>query len=131
VKLVQNLFDLSWELSGRFGALQGAELRDIFDRYLHSEWEADWDDARTANGESATVEDLPRSDGQRRADALHRIFSDAAASRPGAAAPSTLRLATSSTRVAFVSASFLPLNNADSPGESTRRNSSCCRAFCR
>jgi hypothetical protein len=87
VKLVQNLFDLSWELSGRFGALQGAELRDIFDRYLQGEWETDWDHARTANGESATVEDLPRSDAQRRADALHRIFSDAAASRPGAAAP--------------------------------------------
>ena len=71
-------FDGSWRLQASCGALQGAEMRDIFDHYLEAETLADWAEARTECGDDATVADLPRTDGQRRMDALYRIFCDAA-----------------------------------------------------
>jgi hypothetical protein len=79
-------FDGSWRLQAACGALQGAEMRDILDHYLEAEFLTDWADARAARGEDATVDDLPRTDGQRRMDALYRIFCDAAghvATMPG------------------------------------------------
>lgn len=79
-------FDGSWRLQAACGALQGAEMRDIFDHYLEAETLADWAEARAVRGDDATVGDLPRTDGQRRMDALYRIFCDAAghvASLPG------------------------------------------------
>jgi hypothetical protein len=79
-------FDGSWRLHGACGALQGAEMRDILDHYLEAEFLTDWAEARAARGDDATVADLPRTDGQRRLDALYRIFCDAAghvAATPG------------------------------------------------
>jgi hypothetical protein len=79
-------FDGSWRLRAECGGLQGAELRDIFDHYIEAELLADWAEARASKGDDATVEDLPRTDGQRRMDALYRIFCDAAghvATMPG------------------------------------------------
>jgi hypothetical protein len=79
-------FDGSWRLQAGCGGLQGAEMHDIFDHYIEAEVLADWAQARAAKGEEATVDDLPRTDGQRRMDALYRIFCDAAghvASMPG------------------------------------------------
>jgi hypothetical protein len=79
-------FDGSWALRAECGGIQGAEMHDIFDHYLEAEVLADWAQARTERGAEATVEDLPRTDGQRRMDALYRIFCDAAghvASTPG------------------------------------------------
>ncbi len=79
-------FDGSWALRAQCGALQGAEMRDIFDHYIEAEVLADWAAARADRGDDATVEDLPRTDDQRRMDALYRIFCDAAghvATTPG------------------------------------------------
>ena len=87
VRLVQNTFDLSWDLTGRFGALQGSALREILDHFIQAEREADWDEARRANGEGACEADLARTDAQRRADALVRMANDAASCAPGASAP--------------------------------------------
>jgi hypothetical protein len=71
-------FDGSWRLRAECGALQGTEMRDIYDHYIEAELLADWAEARRAKGDDAIVEDLPRTDGQRRMDALYRIFCDAA-----------------------------------------------------
>ncbi len=79
-------FDGSWRIQAACGGLQGAEMHDIFDHYVEAEVLADWAQARAERGEDATVDDLARTDGQRRMDALYRIFCDAAghaASMPG------------------------------------------------
>jgi hypothetical protein len=79
-------FDGSWRIAAACGDLQGAEMHDIFDHYVEAEVLADWAAARAEHGEDATVDHLPRTDGQRRMDALYRIFCDAAghtASMPG------------------------------------------------
>ncbi len=79
-------FDGSWLLRAVCGGLQGAEMRDIFDHYIEAEVLTDWAIARRERGDDATVDDLPRTDGQRRMDALYRIFCDAAghlATTPG------------------------------------------------
>ena len=79
-------FDGSWRLRAECGGLQGAEMHDIFEHYLEAEVLADWAAARAERGTDALVEHLPRTDGQRRMDALYRIFCDAAghvATRPG------------------------------------------------
>jgi hypothetical protein len=79
-------FDGSWRLQATCGAIQGAEMRDIFDHYTEAETLADWAAARTEHGDRATADHLARTDGQRRMDALYRIFCDAAghtATTPG------------------------------------------------
>ena len=92
VRLVQNPWDLSWDLTGFFGAGQGAELREILDRYVDAEFKADWEAAVARLGEEVLArggiskEDLDRTDAQRRADALVKIFRDAAAA-DGSAVP--------------------------------------------
>ena len=53
------------------GALAGAEMKEIFDQFVQAELLAD----QAAVGEG---EELPRSDAQRRFDALHAIFLTAA-----------------------------------------------------
>ena len=71
---------------GGCGSLQGAEIADIFDHYLHTEFEADWAEARHRLGPAATAADLCRTDAQRRMDAATAIFRDAAdhhAQQPG------------------------------------------------
>jgi len=77
-KLVQDL-DGSWRLTGSFGSLQGAELHSILGAFTRMEGLADWDRARAAHGDAATVADLARTENQRRADALAEIFRRAAA----------------------------------------------------
>ncbi|MGI8937018.1 MAG: hypothetical protein ACR2JF_02155 [Iamia sp.] len=61
--------------------MQGAELEEIFKAFLNAEILADWAQARGEHGEAATAEDLARTDGQRRFDALFEIFQRAAAHR--------------------------------------------------
>ncbi|MEZ5410064.1 MAG: DUF222 domain-containing protein [Acidimicrobiales bacterium] len=78
VRLIHASIDNTWELSGHFAADQGARMREILDHYTHMLWQADWAAARAKLGEAATVSDLKRTDAQRRADALERIFNDAA-----------------------------------------------------
>jgi hypothetical protein len=71
---------------------QGAELREILDRYVDAEFKADWEAAVARLGEEVLArggiskEDLDRTDAQRRADALVKIFRDAAAA-DGSAVP--------------------------------------------
>src|SRR5690606_9650673 len=77
--VVENAADGSTELSGRFGALQGAAMREIFERFVDAELHADWADARAKLGDTATAADLARSPAQRNADALFAIFRRAAA----------------------------------------------------
>ncbi|MEZ5412638.1 MAG: DUF222 domain-containing protein [Acidimicrobiales bacterium] len=78
VRLVNNSIERVWDLSGHFDADQGARLREILDHYSDVEYQADWAEAHNRLGDVATVSDLKRTDAQRRADALERIFNDAA-----------------------------------------------------
>ncbi len=87
VSLVQDRFDLSWELQGSFGALQGASMADIFEHYVAAERLADWEKAHAEHGEAATRADLARNEPQRRADALWQLFQDATAANSSAVAP--------------------------------------------
>lgn len=76
--------DGSWRLIGRFGAQQGAEAHAIFRAFIEGEPAADWAEARSRLGEAASASDLDRTDGQRRADALAKVFDRAAACRADA-----------------------------------------------
>ncbi|MDH3754640.1 MAG: HNH endonuclease [Acidimicrobiia bacterium] len=89
-RLTQNLFELSWELSGGCAALQGAAMHEVFEHYLLAEWEADWEKARADHGDDACLAHLPRTPAQRRADALWQIFQDAASTSPDATAPAVV-----------------------------------------
>jgi hypothetical protein len=77
---VQDL-DGGWTLKVRCGSLDGAELAEVHRHLTRAEFEADWANARDKHGQGACVEDLDRTDGQRRFDAF------AANTRRGAAAP--------------------------------------------
>jgi hypothetical protein len=85
--LVQDHFGLGWEIRGGIGSLAGAAMDEIFQKYVQAEWEADWEKARAEHGDDATVDQLPRTAAQRRADASWRIFQDAASTPPGSNAP--------------------------------------------
>jgi hypothetical protein len=78
VTLLQDAVDLGWDLRGGFAALQGATMSAIFERYLDAERLTDWTEARELHGDEATDAQLARTEPQRRADALERIFHDAA-----------------------------------------------------
>lgn len=86
VLLVQ-LFDTSWMLKGSCGALQGAAMAEIFERYVDAEFRADWDKARAEHGDKACAADLGRSAAQRRADGLWQVFQDAAGADASAVPP--------------------------------------------
>ena len=83
-RLVQNDYDLSWDLTGHWASLEGASLNEIFEHYIHAEWLADWEKAKAEHGEATCEADLARTPPQRRADALAQIFRDAAANPDGA-----------------------------------------------
>lgn len=57
-----------------------AAMAEILDHFTRAEWEADWAHARAEHGDNANAGHLPRTDAQRRFDALHRIFERAAGS---------------------------------------------------
>ena len=77
-KIIQD-YDGTWTITASCGSLQGAEAEAIFKAYLKAEVLADWDKARAEHGDAATAADLPRTDAQRRYDALFEIFQRAAA----------------------------------------------------
>ena len=62
--------DGSVRFGGGGGSVDGAELEAIWLRQVQREWDADWADARCRCGDAVTVEDLARTDGQRRFDAM-------------------------------------------------------------
>ena len=84
--ILQN-FNGSWNFAGSSGSIQGATMREIHDQYVKAETEADWREARAEYGDGASAEHLARSASQRRADALFRIFTDAASNRDSAVPP--------------------------------------------
>jgi len=86
-RLVRNDIEKIWDLAGHFADDQGARMREIFDHYVEMLWKADWAEARGRLGDVATIADLKRSDAQRRADALARIFNDAAGAPADTSAP--------------------------------------------
>lgn len=73
--------DGSFRHEGGCGGLQGAEMRTIHEHYVAAEFAADWAEARALHGDGAALHHLARTDAQRRADALHAIFRDAATAR--------------------------------------------------
>lgn len=83
-------FDGSWSLEGQFGAVQGAALKETLDRFEDAEFRADWAQARAEHGDAATVEHLPRTPAQRRADALAAMASWAAAAPADSRTPDPL-----------------------------------------
>ncbi|HWM22515.1 MAG TPA: hypothetical protein VNO51_22680, partial [Ilumatobacteraceae bacterium] len=71
-------------LHGRGGLAQGAVMKEIFERFCDAEFTADWDHTLTRHGDNACYSLMPRSDAQRRFDAMYAIFERAAATAPDA-----------------------------------------------
>lgn len=78
VTLLQDHFSLGWKFKGDCGAFQGAAMSEVHQRYVEAERLADWEKARAEHGDDAVAAHLPRTEAQRRADALWQIFQDAA-----------------------------------------------------
>jgi len=76
-------FDKSWRIDGGCAALQGVEMKTVFDRFIDAEFHTDWAEAKDVHGSEATADHLPRTPAQRRFDALLAIFRRAATSDPG------------------------------------------------
>ncbi|WP_426573490.1 DUF222 domain-containing protein [Aquihabitans sp. McL0605] len=88
VRVTDN-YDTSWTVLGSFGSLDGAQLHAILCAFIDAEHQADWAEARARYGDATTAEHLGRTDAQRRADAMTRIFriaADAWAAAPGGSA---------------------------------------------
>ncbi len=75
------------EIVGEFGLLDAIEIAEIFGAYVDAEWHADWHAAVGEFGDAATPTMMQRTDAQRRADALRRVFVDAASRPSGSRAP--------------------------------------------
>lgn len=88
--LLHNTFDGSWASQGEHGALQGATMKELLDRYEDAEFAADWAAAREEHGAEARIEHLRRTPAQRRADALFEIFRRAGAAAVDARSPEPL-----------------------------------------
>jgi hypothetical protein len=54
-------FDGGFVLKANFGPLQGATIKEIFERFLHTETLADWDAARVLHGPDVTPVHLERT----------------------------------------------------------------------
>ena len=70
--------DGEFELRSRQAAVQGAIMREIFQRFCEAQYRADWEATVAEHGERARPELMPRTAAQRRADALMAIFEAAA-----------------------------------------------------
>jgi len=67
-----------FRLESRHGVIDGTVLQEIFAKFCDAEFHADWAATVDKFGDAASVALLPRSDRQRRADALVAIFETAA-----------------------------------------------------
>ncbi len=83
----QDPVDLSVDVSGSYGSMQGVSMLEIFEHYIEAERLADWEKARAEHGDDATVTHLPRTEAQRRADAMWQLFQDAASAEASAVPP--------------------------------------------
>jgi len=70
--------------------IAGAQIKEILDRYYQAEWDTDWAETKALHGDAAHPALMPRTDAQRRFDALMKLFLDAASTPPGAEAPDPL-----------------------------------------
>ena len=77
VRIFEN-FDGGYTLDGSFGALQGATIKSLFDRFIGTERMADWEAARLIHGDKTRLIDLARTEAQRRADAMEAALTQAA-----------------------------------------------------
>ena len=70
-------------ITAALGNTDGAEMEEILARYCDAEFRADCDAARRQWGEDGYLGHLPRTARQRAADAMHRLFLDAASAQTG------------------------------------------------
>jgi hypothetical protein len=63
------------------GTGTGAIVREVFDRFVDAEFSADWEATVARHGDRAAFDLMPRTDAQRRHDALVAIFRRAAANQ--------------------------------------------------
>jgi hypothetical protein len=68
----------------------GAAMDEIFRRFCAAEWQADWASTRADHGDGACPDLMPRTEAQRRFDAMETIFRKAAASPPESRLPEPL-----------------------------------------
>jgi hypothetical protein len=62
-------FDGGWRAVGQFGTTMGSITADLHEAFTKAETAVDWEKAIAEHGDAATVDDLARTPGQRRADA--------------------------------------------------------------
>jgi hypothetical protein len=74
-------------LSAEWGDLDAATNAAIFDRFVDAEFDADWAVVKARHGDEASMASMPRTNAQRRADALTAIFKRAATSPAGGREP--------------------------------------------
>jgi hypothetical protein len=74
-------------LVAQWGDLDAAANLEIFERFCDAEFAADWESTKDRHGDDACPALMPRTDAQRRADALTAIFTRAASMPPGSKAP--------------------------------------------
>lgn len=80
----------TWRLDGQLDPLGGTELATALERIYQELYETDWTEARARLGDKATIDDLARTPGQRRADALVEMARRAMAAPVGARLPEPL-----------------------------------------
>jgi hypothetical protein len=73
-------------VNARGGLAQGAVMVEIFERFCDAEFSADWEATLAKFGDAACYALMPRTDAQRRFDAIYAIFERAAATAPDATA---------------------------------------------
>lgn len=71
----------------RVGVSDGKAIREVLDHFADAEFDADWDEVVATYGDDACPALLPRTDAQRRADAVVAIFRRAASADPAARDP--------------------------------------------
>jgi hypothetical protein len=74
-------------LGCEWGAFDAVRNREVFDRFLEAEFEADWEATVAIHGDAASASLMPRTQAQRAADAVTAIFQRAAATPPGSKQP--------------------------------------------
>jgi hypothetical protein len=74
-------------LLAHWGDLDSARNREIFERFVEAEFEADWAATKAEHGDATSWALLPRTNAQRRADALTAIFTTAASTPAGSRPP--------------------------------------------
>jgi hypothetical protein len=80
-------FDGVLHINARGGAVHAASMMEIFHRFCEAEFAADWAWVRERFGERASHAQMPRSDAQRRFDAVLAIFEAAAVAPVDGQAP--------------------------------------------